>query len=450
MKLSLFRRLMISHIVSIALSLALYIIISRLVSAFIPLSIVVAAISTCTACVAALFISVHLRRRLEKISFFIESVGNENFDRSIWPASKDKMGELEGSLGDMALALKSSFGRLEEERGQRESVLTSMGEGVIVIDGEGRVTLSNKKASELFGGGLVGRPLSEVSRSPELLSLVEKARGGWSAVSGEISMHGPRETTFFMSISPLIRKLSRTGSVIVFHDITMLKKLERMRKDFVLNVSHELKTPLTSISGFAETLIDGAIEDREHALRFVNVIKRNAERLTRIVEDLLTLSNIEMGKVDFNIKSINMAEPVDTVMSTLGQKAAQKKIDMKADVDGALSVRADKDRLEQILINLIDNAIKFSEGGRIMVKAERKGDNVLISVQDSGAGIPEKDLPRIGERFYRVDPARSREQGGTGLGLAIVKHLVGSMGGSFSVESVEGEGTTVAFTLPRG
>lgn len=450
MKLTLFTRLLSSHIIAIVLSLAVYIIISRLVSDFLPLSILVFILSACIALAAALFISVPLSRRLEKMAAFMESVGNENFDRSILPASHDKLGKLEGRLGDMALALKSSFGKLEEERGQRESVLTSMGEGVIVIDGEGRVTLSNKKANELFGGTLVGSPLSEVSRSPELLSLVEEARGGWSAVSGEISMSRPHEMTFFLSISPLIRNLNRTGSVIVFHDITMLKKLERMRKDFVLNVSHELKTPLTSISGFAETLIDGAIDDREYALKFVNVIKRNTERLTRIVEDLLTLSNIEMGKVDFNIKSINIADPLDTVISTLGQKAAKKGMDIKTDVDRTLSVRADKDRLEQILINLIDNGIKFSEGGEIMLRAESKGENVLLSVKDPGIGIPQKDLPRIGERFYRVDPARSREQGGTGLGLAIVKHLISSMGGKFSVESVEGEGTTVSFTLPRG
>lgn len=450
MKLTLFTRLLSSHIIAIVLSLAVYIICSKLISAFLPFSLLVSILSICIAFAAALFISAPLSRRLEKISDCIESVGNENFDRSILPGSNDRIGAVEGRLADMALALKSSFGKLVDEGGQRESVLASMGEGVIVIDKDGTVTLSNKRANEIFGGSLVERPISEVSRSPELLSLVEEARGSWGAVSGEIFLSKPQEMTFFLSISPLIRNLNRSGSVIVFHDITMLKKLERMRKDFVLNVSHELKTPLTSINGFAETLIDGAIDDRENALKFVNVIKRNTERLTRIVEDLLTLSNIEMGKVDFNIKSINLADPVDTVTSTLRQKSDAKGVDIKIDVDKTISVMADKDRLEQILINLIDNGIKFTPGGVIVLAAERKGENVLLSVKDSGSGIPTKDLPRIGERFYRVDPARSRDLGGTGLGLAIVKHLISSMGGKFFVESVEGEGTTVSFTLPKG
>ncbi|MDT8317792.1 MAG: ATP-binding protein [bacterium] len=450
MKLNLFARLLSSHIIAVILSLAVYIISSRLISAFLPFSILLVVLSICISCVAALFISVPLNRRLEKMAAFIESVANKNFDRSILPGSGDKMGLVEGRLAHMALALKSSFGKLVDERGQRESVIASMGEGVIVIDKEGRVTLSNKKANELFGKSLVGKPISEVARSPQLLGLVEEARGSWSAASGEMLISEPSEMTFFLSIVPLIRNLYITGSVIVFHDITTLKKLERMRKDFVLNVSHELKTPLTSINGFAETLIEGAIDDRENALKFVGVIKRNTERLTRIVEDLLTLSNIEMGKVDFNIKSINMADPVDTVISTLRQKAGEKGVAFKIAVDKSLTVMADKDRLEQILINLIDNGIKFSEGGLIKLIAERKGEYVLLSVRDSGGGIPAKDLPRIGERFYRVDSARSRELGGTGLGLAIVKHLISSMGGNFFVESVEGEGTTVSFTLPKG
>ena len=384
------------------------------------------------------------------MSAFIESVGNENFDRPLLPASDDAMGTVEGQLADMAVALKSSFGKLEDERGQRESVLTSMGEGVIVINQDRTVTLSNKKASELFGKSLVGKPVSELSRDPEFLRLIEECKDSWGAVSGEIFISEPKELTFLINISPLIRNLNAIGSVIVFHDISILKKLERMRKDFVANVSHELKTPLTSINGFSETLIEGAIDDRENALKFVNVIKRNAQRLTRIVDDLLTLSNIEMGKVDFNIRPIDIIEPLDTVISTLRQKTDEKGVDITTDLDEATKVMADMDRLEQVLMNLIDNAIKFSEGGTIMLTAKRKGEKIILSVRDLGVGIPAKDLSRIGERFYRADPARSRELGGTGLGLAIVKHLISSMGGDFLVESIEGEGTTVSFTLPKG
>ena len=231
-----------------------------------------------------------------------------------------------------------------------------------------------------------------------------------------------------------------------------------MRIDFVANVSHELKTPLTAIKGFAETLKEGAINDKEHAARFVDIIKENADRLSRLVEDLLTLSNIELGKVSFDIRAVEIEEVARMVISTLEPKAKAKGLNLELDIEKGVHALSDKDRLAQILLNLVDNGIKFTEKGSVRINARiitsqplnllTSGALVQISVTDTGAGIPPKDIPRLGERFYRVDPARSRELGGTGLGLAIVKHLVASMGGKLSIESEYGKGTRISFIIP--
>jgi len=221
-----------------------------------------------------------------------------------------------------------------------------------------------------------------------------------------------------------------------------------MRKDFVANVSHELKTPLTSIRGFAETLIEGGIDDKVNALKFLNTIKNNADRLCRLVNDLLTLSNIELGKVSFNIRPVALIDIVQSVSSTLEPKAKERGLQLGLDVADGLLLRADRDRLEQVVMNLVDNAIKFTEKGAVFISASSSGNTAKVAVKDTGIGIPANELPRLGERFYRVDPARSRGLGGTGLGLAIVKHLILSMDGSLSIESEVGRGTTVTFTMP--
>jgi two-component system phosphate regulon sensor histidine kinase PhoR len=216
----------------------------------------------------------------------------------------------------------------------------------------------------------------------------------------------------------------------------------------VVNLSHELKTPLTSIRGFAETLVEGGIDDKENALRFASTIKKNSERLSRLVDDLLTLSNIELGRIKFDIQAIDLLDSASSVISTLRQKADKKGLELELNISECVIVKADRDRLEQVLLNLVDNAIKFTEKGSVTISASKVKNMMEVLVCDTGAGIPEKSLHRIGERFYRVDPARSREAGGTGLGLAIVKHLVTSMGGTFFIESKEGRGTSVGFTLP--
>lgn len=370
-------------------------------------------------------------------------------------------GEADSELSKISSELKTTLEKLKEEKEQREAILSSMDEGVIVTDRRGTVTMANRKAEGLFGTGIIGKSVVEISRNPELHRIIEEGGKKRETAAGEITLSAPQPVDLSVSMTPLIRNKETLGSVIVFHDITLLKKFETVRIDFVANVSHELKTPLTAIKGFAETLKEGAIDDKKHAARFVDIIKTNADRLSRLVEDLLTLSNIELGKVSFDIKPVDVEEVVKAVVSTLEQKATTKGLNLGAYIEKGAQVLADKDRLAQILLNLVDNGIKFTEKGSVIIaakpkppqfpsnlKVEAKGGYMEISVTDTGTGIPPKDIPRLGERFYRVDPARSRELGGTGLGLAIVKHLATSMGGTLSIESDPGKGTKITLTLP--
>ncbi len=366
--------------------------------------------------------------------------------------------EPDSELSRLSSELRATLEKLKDEKEQREAILASMEEGVIVTDPKGNVTMANRKAEELFGKELLEKRVVEISRNPELHRIIEEGSKKGETVTGEITIAVPHPVSLSVTMTPLIRNTEKLGSVIVFHEITMLKKLETMRIDFVANVSHELKTPLTAIKGFAETLKEGAINDEEHAARFVDIIKENADRLSRLVEDLLTLSNIELGKVSFDIRDVDVEEAARTVISTLEPKAKAKGLSLELDIEKGVHALSDKDRLAQILLNLVDNGIKFTEKGSVRINARiitsqplnllTSGTFVEISVTDTGTGIPPKDIPRLGERFYRVDPARSRELGGTGLGLAIVKHLVVSMNGKVSIESEYGKGTKISFTMP--
>jgi signal transduction histidine kinase len=242
-----------------------------------------------------------------------------------------------------------------------------------------------------------------------------------------------------------------TGTVLVLHDITELRRLERVRAEFVANVSHELRTPLTSIKGYLETLLDGGLRDRTNAGRFLAIAHTHTERLGRLVDDLLRLSDVESGRVRLDREAVSLHDAVRVVAATFEPQAAPKGLVLVNEVPEDVRVLADRDRLSQILVNLVDNAVKYTpeQRGAIRLSARRRPDQLVeAAVADPGIGIPSTDLPRITERFYRVDKARSRALGGTGLGLTIVKHLVQAHGGELSVESELGKGTTVRFTLP--
>jgi two-component system, OmpR family, phosphate regulon sensor histidine kinase PhoR len=272
-----------------------------------------------------------------------------------------------------------------------------------------------------------------------------------AVVGRQLRLSTPVERVLEVHAAPLRLAGDEVGAVMVLHDVTELRRLERVRTEFVANVSHELRTPLTAIHGYLETLLGGALEEPEHARKFLEIAFRHTERLGRLVSDLTDLSNIELGKVSLRLEATPLDEVVDSVLTMIRPRADSGEVALSVDLPGDLPpVRADRDRLAQILINLVDNGVKYTPvGGRVAVGARRVSPVLVeVGVTDTGVGIPPADLPRVTERFYRVDRARSRELGGTGLGLAIVKHLVLAHGGELAIESQPGRGTVVRFSLP--
>jgi two-component system phosphate regulon sensor histidine kinase PhoR len=373
--------------------------------------------------------------------------------------STDEIGTLGRSLNVMAGRLREKIGDLEQEQAKVTAILDAMVEGVIAVDGQEHILLMNERARAMFALGNArgeGKPFLEVIRNADLHEIFRAVHAG-----GEATLRREIELT---SASPRIlgvnavrlsvggdRSGAGPGVVMVLHDVTALRQLERVRTEFVANVSHELRTPLTAIQGYLETLLSGALEERENARRFLEIVLRHSERLGRLLNDLTDLSNIELGKVALRREPVRVDEMVASVIAIIAPRAARAQVGVTSRVPADLpEVWADRDRLAQVLINLVDNAVKYTpEGGSVMVTARRvEGQTIEIAVTDTGIGIPPADLPRITERFYRVDKARSRELGGTGLGLAIVKHLVMAHGGELAIESEQERGTTVRFTLP--
>jgi two-component system phosphate regulon sensor histidine kinase PhoR len=371
--------------------------------------------------------------------------------------SVDELADLGGALNVMAARLRDKIQDLEYEQGKVAAILDGMVEGVVAVDGRDHVLLMNERARAIFGldqaRGL-GKPLLEVIRNADLHALLRASRGGVDDSPAPHELRVPAaagDRIIQMSAVPLALGTDERGVVMVLHDVTELRRLEQVRTEFVANVSHELRTPLTAIQGYLETLLGGALDEPEDAHRFLEVVFRHTERLGRLLNDLTDLSNIELGKVSLQLKSLVLASVVESVLDIIRPRAEAAEVLFEQAIPDALPpVLADNDRLEQILINLVDNAVKYSpRGARVLVSAEvLDRETVQVAVVDSGVGIPAADLPRITERFYRVDKARSRALGGTGLGLAIVKHLVAAHGGQLRITSEVGRGTTVRFTLP--
>jgi two-component system phosphate regulon sensor histidine kinase PhoR len=370
--------------------------------------------------------------------------------------SPDEIGALGRALNGMAARVREKLQDLERERAKATAILDGMVEGVIAVDARDAILLMNERCRAIFGLGATGgegRPFLEVIRNGDLHALFREARaaGEGAVCHQELRLTAPVERRLAVNAVPLRLGEDATGVVMVLHDVTELRRLEQVRTEFVANVSHELRTPLTAIQGYLETLLSGALEEREHARRFLEIVFRHTERLGRLLNDLTDLSNIELGRVSLRFEPTRLDEVVDSVLAIIASKAESGRVALATELPSGLpAVSADRDRLAQILINLVDNAVKYTPaGGRVSVRARETGAGAVeVSVADTGAGIPAADLPRITERFYRVDKARSRELGGTGLGLAIVKHLVLAHGGDLAIESVEGQGTTVRFTLP--
>ena len=338
-------------------------------------------------------------------------------------------------------------------RAQQQAVFNSMVEGVLVLDESNKVQLVNRSLEKLFSlaADVRGQTIIEAFRLPELADLVKRLRQECSMQSYTLELPGMEERWVEVNAAAVLdRDGIQRGAILVFHDLTRIKQLERTRQEFVANVSHELRTPLSLIKGFVETLLEGAKNDPEKATRFLQTIEKHTDRLTFLIEDLLTISRLESGQIIMNLHPVDLHEETQRVAEDLKSRADEKQVTFDNQVPEGLRAHADADRLQQVLFNLIENAIKYGRpSGRVLIGGSAIADGkVELWVRDDGPGIPAEARERVFERFYRVDRARSRETGGTGLGLSIVKHIVQAHGGEVWLKSELGEGTTFHFTLP--
>lgn len=406
------------------------------------------------ALVTALVVARRATARFQELRAWSHRVrGGDRVSPPLPGPAPDAVDALIEDLGGMAAQLGEEITRLENERDRLEAILAAMVEGVIVIDGHGTILRANERVAETFGlepdRVVTGLRLWDLSRDVEFNAVVREALASQRPTLREVELRGAIHRYLKVTVGP-----TADGSawVLVFHDVTETKRLERVRTDFVANVSHELRTPLTAIKGFAETLLSSGFGDVPRASHFLSIIDRQAERLSRLIDDLLILSDLELGKMPVRVKPTELAPIVRDVADLLAGPARRGNLQVDLDVAENLRVLGDPDRLAQVVSNLLDNAIKYTpEGGRVRIHGQRTcAGTVELAVEDTGAGIPAEDLPRLAERFYRVDKARIRELGGTGLGLSIVKHIVQAHGGTLRIESRVGVGTKVVVTLPAG
>lgn len=356
--------------------------------------------------------------------------------------SREQLTELQRRYEGQALQMQT----------QQETLFNSMIEGLLLLDENERIQLANRAFVQLFGVtvDVHGKTVLEVLRQHELAKLVEKVAAQKQVLGHELKLGGLSERWLQINAAAIFNgEGKQQGTILVFHDLTRLKQLERTREEFVANVSHELRTPLSLIKGYTETLLDGAKDNPEVETKFLQTIQRNSERLQFLIEDLLTISELESGRLKMNLQSVRLRSLVDRVLEDFKTQAESRRVELKNEVPD-VTARADSDRLQQVLGNLIGNAIKYGRNdGHVGVTGHlSNGNSIELCVQDDGPGIPPESLERVFERFYRVDKARSREQGGTGLGLSIVKHIVQSHGGKVWAKSELGKGAAFYFTLP--
>jgi two-component system, OmpR family, phosphate regulon sensor histidine kinase PhoR len=390
--------------------------------------------------------------RVERLREFSRRVAEGDFRPLPADGSGDSLEALGASLNQTASRLDRTIRTLTEERNLSAAILGSMVEGVAVINAGERLAFANPGFASILGldvPPVAGSSLLEVVRQTELIAAVRGVLAGEPRVEAEI-VTGTLRQHYFAATVASVRAGETSGAVIVLHDITELRKLERIRRDFVANVSHEFRTPLTAIQGFAETLIGGAIDDPQNRGRFLAIILEHSRRLARLTEDLLRLSQMDAEQLEMEIRAVSVPQLIESCYEPAQRRATEKGLTLSLNVPSQLpEVAADNRRLQEVLQNLLDNAIQYTlPGGKIVVSAETRGDEVILTVADTGIGIPQADQPRIFERFYRVDVARSREAGGTGLGLSISKHLVEAQGGRIWVESEVGVGSKFHFAVP--
>lgn len=398
------------------------------------------------------FVSKGFSHRIERLTAFSQRVAEGDFRPQASDGTGDALDRLSHSLNQTAARLDRTIHTLTEERNLSSAILGSMVEGVLVVNGSERVVFANQSFAEILdlkvppepGSGLV-----EVVRQTELIEAARKVLAGEPRVESEI-VTGTLRQHFFAATVASVRAAETNGAVIVLHDITDLRKLERVRRDFVANVSHEFRTPLTAIQGFAETLLAGAMNDPQNRERFLGIIVEHSRRLARLTEDLLMLSKMDADRLELEMRRIPVGPFVESCIETSTPRATEKDLRLHVNLaERVPDIAGDRRRLTEVLQNLLDNAIQYTPaGGQIMISAGPKNGEVVFTVSDTGIGIPQADQPRIFERFYRVDVARSREVGGTGLGLSIAKHLVENHGGRIWVESEVGHGSQFHFSVP--
>jgi len=396
-------------------------------------------------------------RPIEAVRAGAERFAQGDFSQRIPPVARSQeMAGLTNALNAMAEEMDDRIRNLVRERNQREAVLSSMVEGVLAVDTQEGIISLNSAAARFLGIELTdahGRKVYDLVRHPAFLQFLRKALKSGEPIEGEIAIH-TQEEQLLQAHGAVLQNAQEgaIGAVVVLNDVTRLRRLERVRRDFVANVSHELRTPITSIKGFVETLLDGAIDNTEDAQRFLEIIGKHADRLNAIISDLLTLSRIEQGeeRTGIVLERVPVLQPLQSAIQLCKSKAADKRIETVLRCEEGITARINPPLLEQAVANLIDNAVKYSEpDSQVRVTATEDGEGVMIRVKDDGCGIAEEHLPRLFERFYRIDKARSRNLGGTGLGLAIVKHIVKAHGGTVSVTSTPGKGSSFTIRLPK-
>ena len=402
--------------------------------------------------VAALEISRVFTDRVERLKDFSRRVAAGDFTAIPADSSGDALDALGASMNRTAAQLDETIRTLTEERNLSTAILGSMVEGVAVVNGSERLLFANQGFAGILNLKFPpksGSALVEIVRQTELIEAVRHVLHGKSRVEAEI-VTGTLRQKYFAATVASVRAGDTLGAVLVLHDITELRRLERVRRDFVANVSHEFRTPLTAIQGFAETLLAGAIDDAQNRVRFLEIILEHARRLARLTEDLLRLSQMDSDRLELEIDEVSVSQIVDSCLATAQHRALENGLNLSVKIPSNLpTVAGDRRRLAEVLQNLLDNARQYTlPGGEIVLSAEAHALEVVFTVSDTGIGIPRTDQSRIFERFYRVDAARSREAGGTGLGLAIAKHLIEAQGGRIWVESELGKGSHFHFSVP--
>jgi len=402
----------------------------------------------------ALFFIPRLIAPLLRIKDYTERVRGKDNPGSLLIYSRDEIGQLADNINMLVEKYEDNIRIARQEREKLAAVFASMAEGIVILDRENRIELVNRGAGDILGNKYVdiaGKTFMEAFRNVELQNGLDHCRTDGRPVSQEISLGDDNPIILNVNIAP-IKGLpgEESKTIMAFHDVTQLRKLERVRVDFVANVTHEIKTPLTAILGFVQTLQQGAIKDKTQTARFLEIISDNALRLNRLVDDLLTLSNIELGEARLRLEKLDVRNAAAQAIAVIEGQAKAKGLVIRQDwPDDLPLILADADGLLQILLNVLDNAVKFTPAGSIAlaISVDERG-YLSITIVDSGIGISKQELARLGERFYRVDKMRSRELGGTGLGLSIVKHLLKAHRGLMEVESQPGTGTTVKLLFP--